>query len=98
MMHRNLDRRVEALVHIRRLVSSPSVRCADTLAPYAAAARLRVRAKEGLSEEGFATRPEAASRQVARLLERGEPPPPSAPTGRYCPGSSPPWRRGSLLT
>ena len=49
------------------------MRCADTLAPYAAAARLRVRPKEGLSEEGFATRPEAASRQVARLLERGNP-------------------------
>ena len=64
---------VLAAYGIRRLVSSPSVRCADTLAPYAAAARLRVRAKEGLSEEGFATRPEAASRQVARLLERGNP-------------------------
>ncbi len=56
-----------------RLVTSPSVRCRDTLAPYAAAAGLRLPTKQGLSEEGYAARPERASRHLGRLLERAEP-------------------------
>ena len=52
--------RAEALVPIlaaygvTRVVTSPSVRCLDTVLPYAVAARLKVRLKPGLSEEGFA--------------------------------------------
>ncbi len=90
---------VLAAYGIRRLVSSPSVRCADTLAPYAVPRPL-----------GCGSGPRRACRRRASRLDRrlppgrwpacssGGTPPPSAPTGRYCPGSSPPWRRGSLLT
>jgi 8-oxo-dGTP pyrophosphatase MutT (NUDIX family) len=64
---------VLAAYGITRLVSSPSLRCVDTLAPYAAAARLRVRTKGGLSEEGYAVEPHKAARHTVRLLARGEP-------------------------
>jgi 8-oxo-dGTP diphosphatase len=64
---------VLAAYGVTRLVSSPSVRCVDTLAPYAAAARLRIRTKASLSEEGFEQVPHKAARHVVRLLERGEP-------------------------
>jgi 8-oxo-dGTP diphosphatase len=70
--------RAEALVPILasygvfRVVSSPSVRCLDTVRPYAAAAGQRVRRRDGLSEEGFAERPDRASGHLTRLLERGE--------------------------
>ena len=56
-----------------RVVSSPSVRCRDTVAPYAVAAGLRLRTRRGLSEEGFEAAPEKAHRHLTRLLERGEP-------------------------
>jgi 8-oxo-dGTP diphosphatase len=49
------------------------VRCADTLAPYAAGAGRRLVTRDSLSEEGYAANPEKAPRQLARLLERGEP-------------------------
>ena len=39
---------------IERLVSSPSTRASDTLAPYATASGGRLRLKPGLSEEGYA--------------------------------------------
>jgi 8-oxo-dGTP pyrophosphatase MutT (NUDIX family) len=58
---------------VRRLVSSPSVRCARTLAPYAAERGLPLRTKDGLSEEGFAVDPKRAVRHLHRLLERGTP-------------------------
>lgn len=63
---------VLAAYGITRLVSSPSVRCVDTLAPYAAAARLRIRTKAGLSEEGFEVDSTKAVHHTHRLLERGE--------------------------
>ncbi|GAB3442309.1 NUDIX hydrolase [Phycicoccus ginsengisoli] len=56
---------------VRRLVSSPSVRCADTLRPYAALRGLPLRTKGGLSEEGHAADPARASHHLARLLDRG---------------------------
>ena len=56
---------------VRRLVSSPSVRCADTLRPYAAQAGLPLRTKRGLSEEGYEAEPERAARHFTRILERG---------------------------
>jgi 8-oxo-dGTP diphosphatase len=52
------------------LVSSPWLRCTETLAPYAAASGVRVRTKGGLSEAGFARDPRKASRHTQRLLER----------------------------
>ena len=80
---RPLDRtghdRAEALVPllaaygVRRLVSSPSVRCADTIAPYAARLGRPLRLREGLSEEGHEADPTRAPRHLARLLERGTP-------------------------
>jgi 8-oxo-dGTP diphosphatase len=58
---------------VRRLVSSPSVRCADTLRPYAARIGAPLRTKEGLSEEGYAADPTRAPRHLERLLQRGTP-------------------------
>jgi 8-oxo-dGTP diphosphatase len=70
--------RAEALVPVlaaygvTRVVTSPSVRCLDTVLPYAVATGLGTRLKAGLSEEGFAERPERATHHLTRLLERGE--------------------------
>lgn len=58
---------------VTRVVTSPSVRCLDTVSPYAAATGVQARLKTTLSEEGFAERPERASYHLSRLLERGEP-------------------------
>ena len=58
---------------IERLVSSPSIRASDTLAPYATASGGRLRLKPGLSEEGYAEDPSRASHHLNRLLERGVP-------------------------
>jgi len=69
--------RAEALIPIlaaygvSRVVTSPSVRCLDTVLPYAVASGVRARLKSGLSEEGFAERPERAPYHLTRLLERG---------------------------
>ncbi len=80
---RPLDRRgrerARALVGLldayrpERLVSSPSDRCVETVEPYAASRGARLRLRDGLSEEGFATDPSRAHRHLARLLERGRP-------------------------
>jgi 8-oxo-dGTP diphosphatase len=64
---------VLAAYGVRRLVSSPSVRCADTLRPYAARIGAPLRTKEGLSEEGYAADPTRAPRHLERLLQRGTP-------------------------
>ena len=58
---------------VTRLLSSPSARCVDTIAPYAIAAGVRLRTRRGLSEEGFEAAPDKAHRHLAKLLERGEP-------------------------
>ena len=58
---------------IRRLISSPSTRCLDTLKPYAAQARITLRTKAGLSEEGFAADPAKAPYHVERMVQRGTP-------------------------
>ena len=69
--------RAQALVPIlaaygvTRVVSSPSVRCLDTVLPYAVAAGHAARLKAGLSEEGFDAHPERAPYYLTRLLERG---------------------------
>jgi 8-oxo-dGTP diphosphatase len=56
---------------VTRVVSSPSVRCVDTVLPYAVAAGQHARLKEALSEEGFAEQPDRAAYHLTRLLERG---------------------------
>jgi 8-oxo-dGTP diphosphatase len=69
--------RAEALIPIlaaygvTRVVTSPSVRCLDTVLPYAVASGKRARLKAGLSEEGFAEQPDRAPYHLTRLLERG---------------------------
>ncbi len=56
---------------VKRLVSSPSTRCVDTLRPYAADHRITMRSKAGLSEEGFAEDPTKAAYHVERMVQRG---------------------------
>lgn len=56
-----------------RVVSSPSARCVDTVAPYATKRGIRLRTKSGLSEEGYAAAPDKAARQVVRALAKGRP-------------------------
>jgi 8-oxo-dGTP diphosphatase len=69
--------RAEALIpilaayDITRVVTSPSVRCLDTVLPYAVTTGWRARLKSGLSEEGFAEQPERAPYHLGRLIERG---------------------------
>jgi 8-oxo-dGTP diphosphatase len=58
---------------VRRVVSSPATRCADTVRPYAASTGTSLRLKDGLSEEGYAVDPSRAPRHLLRLLERGAP-------------------------
>jgi phosphohistidine phosphatase SixA/8-oxo-dGTP pyrophosphatase MutT (NUDIX family) len=64
---------VLAAYGVKRLVSSPSVRCTDTLRPYAARLGAAMRTKDGLSEEGYAAEPARAVRHLKRLVERGIP-------------------------
>jgi 8-oxo-dGTP pyrophosphatase MutT (NUDIX family)/phosphohistidine phosphatase SixA len=70
--------RAEALVPIlaaygvTRVVTSTSVRCLDTILPYAVAAGHGTRLRAGLSEEGFAAQPERAPHHLTRLLEHGD--------------------------
>ena len=65
--------RLLAAYAVTRLVSSPSVRCSETLRPYAASTGVALRTKDGLSEEGYAADPARAPRHLQRLLERGSP-------------------------
>ena len=65
---------VLAAYGIERLVTSPSVRCVDTLAPYAARLGRALEPVKGLSEEGFESRgPKRAVRAVRTLLHDGTP-------------------------
>ncbi|WP_370891935.1 NUDIX domain-containing protein [Janibacter sp. GXQ6167] len=58
---------------IERLVSSPSVRATETLAPYAKKLGAEMKLKKGLSEEGFAADPTKAAHHLRRIVERGQP-------------------------
>lgn len=53
---------------VDRIVSSPSARCSDTVAPFAALTALKPRLKAGLSEEGHAKEPAKAAKHVAKAL------------------------------
>ncbi|WP_084764538.1 NUDIX hydrolase [Knoellia subterranea] len=70
--------RAEALIpvltayQISRILTSPSLRCLDTISPYAVWSGIAPRAKRGLSEEGHEAAPDRAGEHVERALERGE--------------------------
>lgn len=64
---------VLAAYGISRIVTSPSVRCLDTISPYAVWSGSVPRAKKGLSEEGHEANPDKAAQHVEAALERGEP-------------------------
>ncbi|XVX19735.1 NUDIX hydrolase [Actinomycetota bacterium] len=64
---------VLAAYGVRRLVTSPSTRCAQTLEPYAAETGLHLRARRGLSEEGYAASPSKPYKHLWKTLERGIP-------------------------
>jgi 8-oxo-(d)GTP phosphatase len=58
---------------VRRVVTSGSLRCTGTVAPYAASIGRSLTVRGSLSEEGFAARPGAALRLVGKVLARAEP-------------------------
>ncbi|AKT50304.1 NUDIX hydrolase [Arsenicicoccus sp. oral taxon 190] len=58
---------------VTRLVTSISVRCADTLAPYAEVAGLELKTKHGLTEEAFVDDPDRAVRHLRKAVVRGVP-------------------------
>ncbi|GGK77119.1 NUDIX hydrolase [Ornithinimicrobium pekingense] len=72
-------RRVRHLVPIlqayapRRVLTSPAVRCVDTVEPYTRAQQLELVTKKGLSEEGFEASPGKAGKHLAAVLEAAEP-------------------------
>lgn len=56
----------------QHLLSSPSVRCADTLIPYASASGTELVTRQGLSEEGHAAHPAKAVSHLTKVLKRAE--------------------------
>jgi len=56
-----------------RVVSSPWRRCVETVRPYLAVGGVRLRTKDGLSEDGARKSPGKARSHVARLLTRDRP-------------------------
>jgi phosphohistidine phosphatase SixA/ADP-ribose pyrophosphatase YjhB (NUDIX family) len=58
---------------VTRLVTSGSVRCTDTLRPYAVSTGIPLRLKDGLSEEGYAADPDRSAHHLRRVLSRGVP-------------------------
>ena len=58
---------------VEQVVSSSSVRCVQTVEPYAARLGTRIRAKDSLSEEGFAADPGPAVTHLHKLLDRARP-------------------------
>lgn len=55
------------------LLSSPWRRCIDTVTPYAALAKVKIRTKGGLTERGFRRDPDKARRHLFDLIERDRP-------------------------
>lgn len=58
---------------IKRLVSSPAVRCVDTLAPYAQASGQKLFTKKGLSEPGHIEKPQKVAKHVHKTIAGGLP-------------------------
>ncbi|NHN55500.1 NUDIX hydrolase [Calidifontibacter sp. DB0510] len=73
--HRRARRLIPLLraYDVRELVSSPSRRCAQTIEPYAEAAEVGIRWKNGLTEETFERHPDKAIRHTVRALGTGAP-------------------------
>lgn len=55
------------------VLTSPSVRCVDSVAPFANASDVPLVRKKGLSEEGFAGAPGKLDRHLGRVFERATP-------------------------
>ena len=55
------------------VLSSPSVRCTDSILPYSRATGVTVTTKKGLSEDGFAADAGKVDKHLAKVLARGEP-------------------------
>lgn len=72
-------RRVRHMVQIldayapRRVLSSPAVRCVDSVEPYTRAHSLALVTRKGLSEEGFEASPHKVGRHLEKVLHAGEP-------------------------
>lgn len=58
---------------IKRLISSSSARCVDTLSPYAVRVKQTLRLREDLSEETFEAHPKKATRRLKRVLRKDTP-------------------------
>ena len=56
-----------------RVLSSPSVRCAETVRPFADAHGVPLVTRKGLSEEGFEADPGKVRKHLGRLFAAGEP-------------------------
>lgn len=56
-----------------RLISSPSARCRDTLAPYARAAGLPLKLRQPYAEESFAKDPDRALTSLRKVVARAKP-------------------------
>ena len=57
----------------RGVVSSPSVRCVDTVEPFVTATGTPLATKKGLSEEGFERAPDKVVKHLDRLLAAADP-------------------------
>lgn len=55
------------------ILSSPWRRCIDTITPYAARAKVKVRTKGGLTERGFRRDQDKARKHLMDLVDRGRP-------------------------
>ena len=64
---------VLAAYGITHILTSPSVRCLDTISPYAVWSGTEPHRKKGLSEEGHEASPDKAVQHLEAVLERGEP-------------------------
>ena len=64
---------VLAAYGITRVLTSPSVRCLDTVSPYAVWSGTKPLLRKGLSEEGHEAAPDKALQHLEAALERGEP-------------------------
>jgi 8-oxo-dGTP diphosphatase len=58
---------------VRRVVTSSSARCVETVEPYTTQAGVKLRTRDALSEEDFAEDASGATHQLERLLRRAEP-------------------------
>jgi 8-oxo-(d)GTP phosphatase len=56
---------------VTRVVSSPSLRCTETVRPYATQHGADLRTRKSLSEEGYAAEPARTLRHLDRLVEGG---------------------------